>query len=157
MAQFITNKPHYLVQFHDWLIHKFGGEGNQYAVQGGGLKGPDFLQIDTDALDQQTLETVVTAHNSLGVTIDKTTLNADGTDTATITCADALIAGDANLDYVVWVDNAIYTERSSAPVVNGQVELALTTEVAGEYLVELSRQGVTAYATGYVTITVEEV
>lgn len=98
-------------------------------------------------------ETIVNAHRSLTLTADQRIIPADGVATATITCADAAIAFDAAVTYTVWLDDGEYTAPTSAPVTDGQVQLALMTEDAGTYRVEIARQGSGNYETGDITIT----
>lgn len=106
-----------------------------------------------DALAEQ----IVNAHNSLNVSSNQSSVNADGNDIATITCNDAAIASDSDVDYTVWLDGEIYTETASAAVSSGLVELTLATEDPGEYLIEIKRQGEGNYESGYVRIQALEV
>lgn len=100
---------------------------------------------------------IVEAHNTLVVTVDQSVIAADGLDTATISCADPVILGDPTIEFSVWLDGDPYSAPTAAPVSGGLVELTLTTEDAGIYLVEIKRQGAGDYHTGYITIQAQEV
>ena len=100
---------------------------------------------------------ILNAHNSLSVSSDKSSIDADGSDTATITCNDAAIAGDSDVDYTVWLDGEVYTATTSTSVSGGQAQLTLATQDPGEYLIEIKRQGASNYESGYVRIQVQEV
>ena len=100
---------------------------------------------------------IVNTHNTLIVSVDQSIIAADGIETATITCADPVIAGDSEVVYRVWLDEDVYSAPSSASVSGGSVELTLTTEDAGIYVVEIKRHGAGNYQTGYITIEAQEV
>lgn len=97
-------------------------------------------------------QAIVMAHRSLALTADKTVLQADGSDTAVITCADSAIAADAAITYTVWLDGDEYTGLTSAPVAAGQVQLALTVSDPGVYRIEIARVGAGNYDTGDLTL-----
>lgn len=97
-------------------------------------------------------EAIVSAHRSLTLTADKRTLQADGVDTAIITCADPRLAADSTVSYTVWLDDAEYTAPTSAPVTAGQVQLALATSDPGIYRIEIARVGVGNHETGDLTL-----
>jgi hypothetical protein len=102
-------------------------------------------------------QAVLNGHGVLAITADKTVIAANGTDVATLTVNSPLLLSDSTVLYTVWVDGEIYTIASSAPVSSGQVQLSLSTEVPGEYLVEVKRQGAGKYESGYITVQAQEV
>ena len=108
------------------------------------------------APEQTALEDIINAHDSLVVSVDLATINTVAPDDeATITCSDAVITSDANLDYVVWDgDNQIAS--GSQAVVAGTMTLTFSSGAAGTFVIEIRRQGATDYETGYITIEVVE-
>jgi hypothetical protein len=163
MVQVITTKPHQLTHLHESLP-ALGGAASDYVVEGGGydpangVPRPDFLRVTTRlaSVTEVALSAFIAAHSSLNVTSNKTTIIADGTDTATITCSAAAIAADASVDYAVWLDGVLYSEPASAPVASGAVTLTLATQEPGEYLIEIKRRGAGNYESGYITIRAQE-
>jgi hypothetical protein len=105
--------------------------------------------------DSDLAATIAAKANALSLSADTLSILADGVETATITCADVLIAADSQLFYAVWLDGEVYAEAATTPVTAGEGQLALSTELAGEYLVELWRPG--AYEAGFIIIQAEEV
>lgn len=164
MPQVITNKAHQLNRLHETLP-VLGGTLADYRVEGGGydpMTGqgrPDFLRITTElpGVTEALLNAVLTGHNSLPVSSDKSVLAADGNDTATIICNAPALANDISVDYGVWLNGSVYSAVATAPVVSGTVTLTLTTEEAGEYLIEMRRRGVGNYQSGYITLQAQEV
>lgn len=92
--------------------------------------------------------------DGLTVTADKTTMTEGDADPV-ITCADALIAGDAEVRYLVLLDGEPYAEGTDT-VTAGESEMTLVDPVAGVYEVLVCRL-TGNYASGSVSITVNEV
>ncbi len=151
MAEITMTKNHYLTRLHDSLPHASGVAGDYYVE---GTDGPDaWVRVTTDILDEATLQAVVATHNSLSVSSDEATIQADGTDTATITCSDAVIAPDSILDYQVYnLETGSLEMAGTVDVVSGIATLLFTTALAGTYLIELARQGSGNYETGYIEV-----
>ena len=149
MPQITLTKPYYLNRLHETLPRN-GGVVADYRVEG--TDGPDsWVRVTTDILTETQLLAAMTAHHSLPVTTDKAVIQADNSDTATITCS--ITSGASQVDYAVWLDNEPYTASASAPVSGGIVTLTLATALAGDYLIEITDD----IATGYIEIIALEV
>ncbi len=110
--------------------------------------------LDDSQANQYTANAVLDAYGTLTVTADKTTLTEGGADPV-ITCNDALIAGDAEVGYVVLLDGEVYATGTDT-VTSGVSELTLASPVAGKYEVFVYRISGN-YASGSVNIIVSEV
>ena len=88
---------------------------------------------------------------ALAVTTDKSTIVANGSDTATVNCNAPSISGDATVGYVVTLDGNPYS-TGTTPVSAGAVQLTLNTVVAGRYDIHLYRLNPT-YQSGTVVVT----
>lgn len=126
----------------------------------GAARGGDWGKIvfplnHTITSEENTLaQTVINAIDTLTVATDKATIDADDTDTATITCNDSAIASDTEVEYRIYLNGALYSE-GTAPVAAGEMEdLTLTAPVSGTYRVDIHRTN-DDFATGSVTITAE--
>lgn len=86
--------------------------------------------------------------SALVATADRPTVNVYGA-AARIVCADALIAADKAIQYVVdW--NGQHGSSAEAPVIDGRVELEFVAPVAGLYRIRIQR--ISELHTGYVMI-----
>lgn len=138
-----------------------GGAVGDYMVEfnwQGDNPNPDWLRITTEATDEDTLNTFLNAHATLTITTDKQIIDDNGNDTATITCADDAIAGDDSLYYAVWRYDDIreVIEQDTEPVAGGSIELQLSSDTAGLYVVEIRRKVENGFESGYIAITVQE-
>ncbi len=147
----VTKPQHYLSRLHDSLP-RAGGIASDYYVEG--TDGPDaWVRVTTDVVDETTLQAVIAAHNSLTISSDKAVIQANGVDTATITCSDTTIVADAALDYQVHdLESGSLEMAGTLDVVSGTATLLFTSALAGTYLIELSRQGSGHYETGYIEV-----
>ncbi len=102
-------------------------------------------------------QAILNGHGTLALTSDKTVIAANGTDVGVMTVNSPVLLSDSALTYTVWLDGEIYTAPSSVVVSAGQAQLSLSTEIPGEYLVEIKRQGAGKYESGYVQIQAQEV
>lgn len=100
--------------------------------------------------DEQLALSVLKAHDTLNVVTDKATIQADGSDTATITCDDPALAGDADFAYTVWLDGEVYDNGTDTPS-GGVATLTLATNIAGIYEIEI-RRNTGDYASGVTTV-----
>jgi len=98
-----------------------------------------------------TAEEILNGHAVLTVEASPAEL-VEGTGDVTITCDDALIAGDADVGYVVLLDGGLYASGTDA-VTGGSVTLSLVDPVDGEYAVYIYRL-TDMYESGFVRITV---
>lgn len=98
-----------------------------------------------------TAEEILNGHASLTVEASPTEL-VENTGDVTITCDDALIAGDADVGYIVLLDGALYASGTDA-VTDGTASLSLVDPVDGEYAVYIYRL-TDMYESGFVHITV---
>jgi len=119
----------------------------------------DLIRIfapDGDTSNDVKAQDIFTGHNALIVSTDLAQINtiAPGEE-ATITCSDATISGDANVDYIVW-NVGIQEATGSQSVVAGTMTLTFSSGTVGIFLIEIRRQGATEYETGYITIEVVE-
>lgn len=86
--------------------------------------------------------------SALVATADRPTVHVNGA-AARIVCADALIAADKAIQYVVdW--NSQHGSSAEAPVIDGRVELEFVAPVAGLYRIRIQR--ISELHTGYVMI-----
>lgn len=159
MAEYTTSRPYaeqWATMFHEGLV-RLGLDPADFRVEAGGLQGQHFFRVASETMDLDDLERLVEAANRLYLSADKVIMDADGADVITVTCADKMIAGDASVDYQVWLDGVVYAERDSVPVASGQVQLALATDLPGEYMIAISRQGTSGIESGYLVISAKEV
>lgn len=131
------------------------GSGSGYTFNGQTV--PPFIYFDlletAEQSDKDLLTAIVGVYKSLPVNTDKATITADGADTATITCSDASIVGDANLAYFVTVDGLDYG-AGDVPVSGGAITLTLATDMPGTYIIEIWRK-TGNYAHGFILVTAE--
>lgn len=118
-------------------------------VNGSGIVA--VVHTTPDTTDDTLAESIVLAHNMLAVSADKASFAADDVAMVTITCNDAAISGDGNVDYEVYqvIGSAkILDEAGTLPVVGGVATLEYTTPLVGVYQFRIARQS--GYADGYV-------
>ena len=127
------------------------------AILGGSTAGVSVGDYSAIVLLADTPELITTAeeilngHASLTVEASPTEL-VENTGDVTITCDDALIAGDADVGYIVLLDGALYASGTDA-VTDGTASLSLVDPVDGEYAVYIYRL-TDMYESGFVSITV---
>jgi hypothetical protein len=107
--------------------------------------------LDDSQANQDIAQAILDNFGALVVTADKTTM-IEGDAGPTISCNDALIAGDATVNYVVLLDGDDYASGTDVVTV-GIADLTLASPVAGVYEIFLYRTSGN-YASGSVTITV---
>ena len=113
--------------------------------------GPNGTILHVPTGDQvQAANEIFAGVGALTVATNKSTLTANGSDTATIDCNTASISGDASVGYVVTVNGEGYSSGTT-PVSAGAVQLTLNTVVAGRYDITLFRLNPT-YQSGSVVI-----
>ena len=108
----------------------------------------------TDASDQSTAETIFNNWGSLTVTADKTVMDEGDADPV-VTCNDASISSDSDVNYIVLLDGDVYASGTTT-VTAGEATLNLVSPVDGVYEIFMYRT-TGNYASGSVTITVSEV
>lgn len=101
---------------------------------------------------QTTVASVYAAHNSLALQASAGTITANDSDTSIITCLDAVIVGDSDLDYEVYGSNGSLDFSGTVAVVAGTATFNFSTAVADTYTIRFSRQGASDYEDGYVTV-----
>ena len=111
---------------------------------------PDNSNVATQSIAQQILDNL----DDLSVNIDKTIMNEGDADPV-ITCSDASISGDSDVEYIVLLDDAVYAS-GSATVTAGVATLNLLSPVEGFYEIVMYRT-TGNYASGSVLLTVNEV
>lgn len=137
----------------DRLLQWLPGTQEDYVVEGNSVEGWVRIRTSREDVVDADLQVVLVGHGALVLGVDQATINADGVDMATITCSDAVIAGDANVYYVARRGGEVVSvANAQEAVVGGTVSLEFSTSTAGTYLVEVARQGVSEYETGYVVI-----
>lgn len=104
--------------------------------------------------EQSVIQTLLNQADTLAVAAVKTVMNEGDADPV-ITCDDARISGDAEVNYLVLLDDEVYAE-GTASVVSSEATLNLVSPVAGVYDIFLYRR-TGDYASGSVRITVNEV
>lgn len=137
---------------HAQLASSLGGVQADYYVEWGG-DNPNLLAVTTSAANASQIGAVVDAFDSLTLATDKATIDADDTDTAAITCSDAAISGDANVDYAVYGADGSLDFSGTVAVTGGTATLSFKTAVADTYLIKFARQG--ADENGFVEVAAE--
>lgn len=137
---------------HDQLPSLLNGTGEDYTVES---LGPDFsIKVGTDlvSVSQNDLEAVLDTHMGLSLSSDQAQITANGSDTAVISCEDAVISGDSQVDYEVYDVNGGREFWGSVNVVSGRAEWNFSTAVAGSYFVRFARQGSGNYEDGCIEV-----
>lgn len=111
----------------------------------GGGKLRAHLTDQSAAADESKARTVLEQYNFLAISTDKTSISADGVDTATITYFTA-----GTVDWMAYLDGVEYASGEETAV-GGVVTLTLAVEIPGEYEVHIIER-VADYATGCVVI-----
>jgi hypothetical protein len=97
----------------------------------GGGKMRAHLVGNSSIADENAARGVLEHYGSLAMTVDKTSIQANGTDIATIS-----YAANGVVDWVAYVDGMEYS-RGEETAVNGVVTLMLAVDDAGEYEVHV--------------------
>ena len=117
-----------------------------------GLNTARQIHFNAATPAQETLgQQIADGFGLLEITVDNASIAADGIAAATVTCNDALILGDVNLDYAVYASDGNLELTGNIPVIAGSAAYAFRTRIADKYLILFSRQGF--YETG--TLIVE--
>lgn len=123
--------------------------GNKYEGLAAGSVVTIFLEQPPTAQQKAAIQaTVETGSYGLTVVSNKTTIVANGTDTANVVCNTPLLAADVNVDFEVRfsgrIDGIEYVfgewGDGAAAVESGTVTLTLATASAGTYEVIIKRQ-----------------
>lgn len=154
MADYTTSKmltPDQAIRLHERLA-QLGGSQADYMVEFGGTV-PDFLRVQSSLAGQNAVEAVLDGYLALTLAADsdKTTITADGVDSTTIRCSDAVISGDTDVDYKVYRQGVLQA-MGTAALESNEVVLVLTVDDPGVYEVEIMRQGANP-ETGSIFIT----
>lgn len=104
--------------------------------------------IVDDSIVDSDIDAVVNNHNTILLTADKVTVIADDTDEAAITISHS----DNTLDYVVYYEGEIDSTPDTINTTDGTATLLFTADVAGTYLIAVSRQSPNGTTTGYIQI-----
>ena len=107
--------------------------------------------IDDSQANQGKAQAILDNFDELLISADKTAMT-EGDSDPVVSCHDALIADDSDVNYIVLLDGDDYASGMDT-VVAGVVDLTLASPVAGVYEVFIYRT-TGNYASGSVTITV---
>ncbi|CAG0964492.1 hypothetical protein ANAEL_00821 [Anaerolineales bacterium] len=157
------SKPNLVIPaIHSTLLSLYGSvlEGGQYSGCQANLSQNDADTIYVylgEGTNVNPAQAVLNGHGVLALISDKSVIAANGTDTAVITVNSPLLLSDSVAIYTVWLDGQVYTAPSDVVISGGQAQLSLSTEIPGEYLVEIKRQGAGRYESGYIQIQAQEV
>jgi len=156
MTVLVTTKALINVEFirlFDRLPTHLGSALSDYQMEFAG-DVPDYLKLSTElvGITTQDLQDVVDAYDILNLISDLGSIAADDLAIATLTCNDAVIAGDTDLDYFIWVNGSIPAGNGTVSVIGGTISLEFSTDVPGIYLIEIRRQGVGNYEIGFVNV-----
>jgi hypothetical protein len=153
MAIYQVSKANYQSRYanllHDRLSAFLGGTAGDYQVES---MGADFsVRVQAD-VNQADLEVVLNDHGSLVLSASKTQIVADDIDSAEIICAQPVMAGDAQLDYEIYLEGGGREFWGSIDVIDGQASLEFLTLIPGRYIIRFMRQGAGRYADGFVEV-----
>ena len=113
-----------------------------------------IINLATDTTDNRnTANNVLDNYGGLTVTADKTAMTEGDADPV-ISCNDAAISGDADVNYIVLMDGEEYASGTDT-VTAGLAQLTLSSPADGVYEVYIYRN-TGNYASGHITITVSE-
>jgi len=117
-----------------------------------GLNTNRQIHFNAATPEQETLgQQIADGFGLLALSVDNLVITADGIAAAMISCDDALILGDVNLDYAIYASDGSLELMGNVPVNAGSAAYTFRTRIADKYLILFSRQGF--YETG--TLIVE--
>jgi len=99
-----------------------------------GPNGSIIHLVDGSAQNVAIAEAAFEGYWALQVNADKETIQADNTDTVTITCNDPQLANLTHVQYYVLFDGLQYA-MGQAELVNGGITLELASDTPGDFIV----------------------